>query len=766
MSFGFKPRQPLAPLALCAIAGIVAADCLPMTYAHRFWPWAAAVGAVGYALLGLPRARKPALAWLATAALFFAWHAHLLTGSPGAALAARVSPEGCVVEAVGVVDEEPAPEARFQLRLESLTLGNTPLKTSAPVLVRWSGELPRYGDRVQLIGDIHHLTPPRNPGVFDSPKTWQRRGVTCEIRVRYPDDGKVLAHDCDSPLVARALALRHWMESTMALDIEDSPELTPLIQSMVLGSRGESLAETRQLFQYTGTMHLFAVSGMNVAMLAGICTWLLQVPGAGRRMIGCLVIPLLWLYCYATGLTASSLRATVMVTIALAGFFIERPALSWNTLGAATLALLAWNPGQLFTPGFQLSFGMVAALMAAAGPLQRWLNRFNQPDPFLPRALWHRGLILRCALQKKATEAVAVSSVAWICSMPLVAYYFHLWSPSTIPANIFAVGLAWILLILGLASVLTGTFCQGLAILFNNANWLMAKALLAGISALAAIPGGHVFIELPSLKSRPFCEMEVLDIPCGAAIHLRLNQPVRRDWLIDCGSATAFNYTVNPYLRSRGVNNLDGFLLTHGDAQHIGGTPALLEQMSPGEIVDSPLRNRSASRRSAHATLIALQKAKSILSRGDVITLAPDVQLHVLFPPEGLRSSRADDQAFVLRLDAAGRRILLSSDAGFPTETWLLENVPAEELRSDIWIKQMHASDLSGIPEFVNAVRPALLVASSTAFPPAEKLDETWAAQIEALGIRLLRQDRTGAVSISLDAGGAWKAEPFLTPAK
>ena len=152
------------------------------------------------------------------------------------------------------------------------------------------------------------------------------------------------------------------------------------------------------------------------------------------------------------------------------------------------------------------------------------------------------------------------------------------------------------------------------------------------------------------------------------------------------------------------------------------------------------------------------------MARGDTLTLAPGVVLRILFPPEGLHTSRADDQAFVLRLDAAGKRILLTSDAGFLTESWLLENAPAEELRSDIWVKHMHAKDISGTPDFLAAVRPTLIVASSTAFPPEEQIREEWAAQIEALGIRLLRQDRTGAVRIALDSNGTWQAEPFMQP--
>ena len=700
--------------------------------------------------------------WAATAALFFAWHSYLLNAGPGAALAARIPTQGCVVEAVGVVNEEPAPQARFQLRLESLTIGGETVRTSAPVLVRWLGEPPRYGDRVQINGDLHRLAPPRNPGVFDSPRIWQRQGIYAELKIRYPNDTRVLAHDCGPPFVARALALRHWMERTMALDLEDSPELVALIQSMVLGSKGESLAETKPLFQYTGTMHLFAVSGMNVAMLAGMAAWLLQATGVRRRAMAALVIPLLWVYCYATGLTPSSLRATVMASLALAGFLMDRPALSWNTLGASTLVLLAWSPNQLFTAGFQLSFGMVAFLMAFARPVQEWLSRGSEPDPFLPRALWGRTHYWSYRIKRELWGALGVSTIAWIGSVPLTVYYFHIWSPATIPANLFAVGLAWIMLILGLASVLAGTFWHGLAVIFNNANWLVAKVLLVGISFLASLPGGHRFVETPTLKAPPLCEVEVLDVPGGGATHLRINSAGRRDWMVDCGSDSAFTYSISPYLRSRGVNTLEGFIPTHGDSQHIGGVAELLKEFAPAEVIDAPPRDLSKYRRALHASLESSGKGKTITARGDTLTLAPGVILHVLFPPEGLRASRADDQAFVLRLDAAGKRILLSSDAGFLTESWLLENASADELRCDILVKQMHGKDFSGTPEFLAAVHPAVIVASSTSFPPEEQIKEKWAAQVEAMGIRLLRQDCTGAVRITLDAKGTWQAEPFL----
>jgi len=765
-----KPPQPLVPLALCAIGGIVAADWFPHVGGMRLGPWAAggalllALAVYWLRLNGRPT-RATACTWGAAMLVFFAWHATLLTSGAGPTLEARIPPQGCVVQAVGIVEDEPQEDAHFQVRLQSLTLNGKTTPCNALILVRWTGNPPRYGDRVEMTGDLHHLEPPRNPGGFERPRIWHRRGVYGELRVRYAQDAHVLEHDRGSSLIAHSLALRHWMERTMALDIEDSPELVSLIQSMVLGSNGESLQETKKLFQYTGTMHLFAVSGMNVAMLAAALQQLLQVVGLRRRVVATLILPVLWIYCYATGLTASSLRATVMASMVLIGILLDRPALSWNTLAASVLAILAWDPNQFFTPGFQLSFGMVAFLLAFARPLQQATRRFTEPDPFLPRLLWSPSLLWRCKAERLVVDSVSVSAVAWLGSMPLTLYYFHLWSPSTIPANLFAVFLAWLMMILGMASVLAGAFWQTLAILFNNANWLIAQGLLWGISHLASVPGAHVFMEWPPFHSSPACEVETLDLPGGGALHIRAQTGGQRvDWMVDCGSANAFTYTVCPYLRSRGVTLLDGLLLTHGDAQHIGGTPDLLSELEPAEVIDSPLRDRSSTRKKLHAALEASGRGKTLVARGDALTLARGVVLRVLFPPPGYAASLADDKALVLRLDATGRRILLSSDAGFLTETWLLENTHADELRCDVWIKQRHHSDLSGTPEFLAATRPSVIIASGATTPAEADRDAAWGAEVRALGIRLLRQDATGAVHVTLDKRGKWTAEPFLPP--
>ncbi len=119
--------------------------------------------------------------------------------------------------------------------------------------------------------------------------------------------------------------------------------------------------------------------------------------------------------------------------------------------------------------------------------------------------------------------------------------------------------------------------------------------------------------------------------------------------------------------------------------------PLALEDLAPGVLIDSPLKDRSTTRRKLHADMALAQKPKSIYERGDVIHLDAETDLQVLFPPAGLERSMADDKAFVLLLESAGTRVLFMSDSGFSTEEWLLTHETA--LRADILIKGQHAKD-------------------------------------------------------------------------
>ncbi|MGI8431433.1 MAG: hypothetical protein ACR2MW_03970, partial [Chthoniobacterales bacterium] len=140
--------------------------------------------------------------------------------------------------------------------------------------------------------------------------------------------------------------------------------------------------------------------------------------------------------------------------------------------------------------------------------------------------------------------------------------------------------------------------------------------------------------------------------------------------------------------------------------------------------------------------------------------LGPHVTAQVLFPPAPFRAKAADDAALVVRLEIAEKfHVLLLSDSGPKTEEALLA-VP-NELASDILIKGRHYSGKVDLEQFIDAVQPKMIIASSIAFPARERVPDDWAQAIRARGITLFRQDETGAVRLDFGAEH-WSATPFL----
>ncbi len=752
-----RPRQPFLGLVLAAILGIAAADRWPAPLV----PWIA-----GSLFLAAWMFWRPSvLGCIAlTGATFFTLHTLRFHHDPARAIAEILAGQPRVIRATGIVAAEPQrPEfwdknvtCFFPLEIEQSDL---PVPSRGVRMnVTWASAVPRYGDRLTLTGSARNVAPKRNPGQFDFTRYLQRTGVWSEIEVRFAVDGTIVGHDAGSRVWQFAISARQWIQRQLAADLQDSPEIAALIQSMVLGLRGDTPDDARELFQRTGTLHLFAVSGLNVAMLAAMVLVLLRmirVTGAPALLVA---LPLLAFYALVTGLTASCVRATIMGSLLLLAPVFDRRAVPMNSICAAGFVILAWDTNQLFSPGFQFSFVLVLAIGFLARRIERRILPLGMPDPFLPRSLWTRSQSGRHAVWALISSTLGVTFAAWIGSLAFTAGYFHLFSFAAIGANLVAVPIAFLVLALGVATLLTAGWWKAGALLFSNANWFAAKSLLAVVAAFARVPGGHVYVEVGSAwKAAPACALDILDLREGAATHLRAGSS---DWLLDCGSAFTYDNTILPYLRTRGVNTLEGLLLTHGDSHHIGGALGVMADFRPRTVVDSALQDRSSTRDHFHLELARRRRGKSIVARDDLIHASPVVTMRVLFPPAGIRRSLADDKAIVMQITAAGRRILLMSDSGFSTERWLVEN--EADLRSDVLVKGQHARDLSGTTDFLARVQPLAIVCGSLDFSHAPTELDEWEAAATAQGAAVFRQDRTGAVHVEIAPDGALELRAFL----
>ena len=447
-----------------------------------------------------------------------------------------------------------------------------------------------------------------------------------------------------------------------------------------------------------------------------------------------------------------------MSAVLLGGFIAERKAFAFNSLAAAATLILWWDTNELFAVGFQLSFSVVAAILLFQEPTFRFLSRRFAPDPFLPRSLFTpRRRALNNSLVWLA-RASSVSFAAWIGSLPLMLWYYHLVTLISLVANLVVVPIAFFVLAGALLSLVAAPFSSWVSVVFNNANWALTKLILGAVSLFAQIPGGHFYVEHPHRPSGALLEINALDLRSGAALHLR---GAHRDWLIDAGPARDYDRVLLPYLRARGVNRLDGLILTHGDAAHLGGAAGALLDFQPRQLIGTMAEGRSSLHRKFIELLAAEKRAQRLLQAGDEFKLSREITARVLFPPAIFEGERADDQALVLQLIVSGKsRALLMSDSGAETERVLLRNYP--DLRTDILIKGQHHSGDSGSSEFLDRVQPEAIVATSRDFPESERLKPEWIDAVRSRGIKLFRQDETGAVQIRLFRE-RWEATSYVT---
>src|SRR5438477_390850 len=330
MKFLNAPRQPFVGLSLAAAIGITIADVFPL-------PDAGLVSVtIILAICTVIVACRPTL--LATYAIvgvgFFLLHNFKTNNSEGQRLADELGGRPRVVTAIGSVITEPkvAPSgfATFLLKLKSIEFEGRKQPTRAVWQVRWKGA-PEFGDELKLFGIAEVIEPPRNPGEFDMRSYLASHDVRRMLFVRYIEDGTLIRRGGGNPIMRAAQKSRAWMQNALCRGLEDAPEVQNFLSGIVLGLRHQTPEDIEEPFQQTGTLHLFAVAGLHVGIVATLLWMLTTVARLSRKAAAATIIPLLFFYAAVTGLHVSSLRAATMASILIGGFFFERKAFLFNS---------------------------------------------------------------------------------------------------------------------------------------------------------------------------------------------------------------------------------------------------------------------------------------------------------------------------------------------------------------------------------------------------------------------------------------------------
>src|SRR3990172_3154333 len=273
-----------------------------------------------------------------------------------------------------------------------------------------------YGQRVELFGYAFLPKSPTNPCEFDY-KSYLRRqmpSVRCLMTVVDTNNIKIRGSSHYNWMYRFIYALSNILNNTIYTHTFSNS--APLISSMLLGNRVDLSDETTDNFMKPGIIHFIAISGFNVGIVVFTVLLPLRLFGINQTLSTCIILIVVVLYAFLTGLNPPVLRASIMVFIFFCGFLV-----------------LARNPSDIFNIGFQLSVLATMGIVYGASKIEGALFKTALFIESL-QVNAERGRIF--FFKKYLRKSFCISLAAWLATFPLIAYYFHLFTPFIFITNI------------------------------------------------------------------------------------------------------------------------------------------------------------------------------------------------------------------------------------------------------------------------------------------------------------------------------------------
>ncbi|MBX3133214.1 MAG: DNA internalization-related competence protein ComEC/Rec2 [Gemmatimonadaceae bacterium] len=589
--------------------------------------------------------------------------------------------------------------------------------------------------------------------------------------------------------------LARWRNHVAASLDRRFGERAGLARALLIADTQGLAPELRERFTDAGLVHVLAISGLHVGIIAGALLLLveaLRLPPRGGRA---LAVVLVALYVLAIGAPPAALRSAALFAAVSSTRWMQRPTSPWALFALAATAPLL-QPRTVLELGWQLSVAGYAGVMAAGRTARRltperwrgWRARvlgevmvgLYTTAATAPLVAWHFGRLSLVGVVSNlaAGPVVAVMQPTLFLAMlvpgdaigrfvadaaaPLLGALDAVASVSAaMPFAAITVAPTFVAACIAAAAV-------GAAV---AAAWARHWAPWATVAV--ALAGLLVWVPDPRLGGAGPLELHLLDVGQGDAIAVRT--PRGRWVVIDAGrtwrSGDAGRSTVVPYLRRQG-GALAMFVLTHPHADHVGGAASVVRALRPSELRDAafvagsgPYAEMLRAARDVGARWQRVGPGESVEIDGAHFDfLAPDSAWTVAL-------SDPNEASTVLRVRYGNRRFLLTGDAEHRLEDWLLAQDP-DALRADVLKAGHHGSRTSSTPAFVEAVSPRLaLVSVGTAntygHPAAEVMQ-----RFVALGATVLRTDQLGTVIVRTDgerleveaAGHRWSIRERLSP--
>lgn len=741
-------RRPALRVALLLIAGIIAAETLDVNNPSLFFYLA--IGSVLVLAVAWWRPSTSSLA-LHVLPIVLSFSLHSLGVTEKTLRDVEPETRNDIVSVTGVLESLPQQSGnstRVVIGSASLIKQNGETKNGRRLIttIRKGAYKPAdsilsVGTRIMFRAEILPYPKPRNPGEFDYGRYLRLNDIDGIVAVRKNDTISVLSSTTAPSFTATVVSFRAKLVNVFN-GLHSLP-VAAFLRGIILADRSDIAPEIKESFINTGTIHVLAVSGLHVGIVAIVffaVFGLLRVP---RNIRPLLMIVALTGYMVLIGSAPSVVRATVMASVILFAQLLERKPDTINSIAVAALALLVWDSNQLMNVGFQLSFSAVLSIVLLYPVLENLIHRI--PERFEEvKAIDY------------ALKLCAVSLAAQLGTLPFTAYYFERISLISLVANVIVVPLIGIVVMVGFAAI-TFSFWPFMASIFAEVNELLVRIIFGFVETASKVPYAYfeitdagvmfpVFFYLTLLllvslrkphlfkyvlmlalvvgnafafyhlvwEEKPALRITAIDVGQGDAILIEF--PNRSTILVDAGPRS-LNYDageriVLPFLKRKGIRSLDYVVLSHPHSDHIGGVAIVLKNLNVSNIADVNAEPRS----NLHRELREVSREKGIppvwMKSGDRIepdTLARAYVLYPSFPRDS--SSNLNNTSVVVKIVYGTNVVLLIGDAEKEAEEKLVKRY-GSFLKSDLLKVGHHGSVTSTSDKLLDYVAPAYAIVS------------------------------------------------------
>ncbi len=629
----------------------------------------------------------------------------------------------------------------------------------------------KAGERWQLTVRLKRPHATQNPHVFDFEAWMLAENIRAKGSIKAKANNKKLQDFVWKPQYV-VEHVRERIKQRIALVLVNKP-YSGVIQALVMGDDSQIKADDWQVFLDTGTSHLMSISGLHITMLSGLAFGLMsfiwrRIPRLATRLptrkaatFAGVIAALI--YALIAGFSVPTQRTLYMLLVFAFALWSGRQLVISQVLALALFVVVVIDPWAVIAAGFWLSFGAVAMLSFALGARigqGHWLKVAVQTQWAVTIGMLPLLLIMfhQASIVSPIANAFAIPAISFVVT-PLALFGSFL--PIDLPLNLSYQALDICMSALKWLNQLPSAVWRQHA----PATWTLLPALLGVIWLL--LPRGvpmrwlgwvgflPMLLVAPQQPAIGDMKVSVLDVGQGLSVVV---QTATHTLLYDAGSkyneqSDAGAGIVVPFLRSAGVNKLDGFVVSHNDIDHSGGMVSVLAQM-PLDWLASSLPD----------TLEFSTSVKRMKCYAGQHWTWDGVKFAVLHPQlESYTDATIKDnnRSCVLKVTSMSGSLLLTGDIEKEAELALVAQV-AEQLKSDVMLAPHHGSKTSSSAEFIEAVAPAIVVFTSGYLNRFKHPVPAVVARYQAVNGFTFRSDYHGAIEFDFNfnatEGGQIKA--------